>query len=114
MRRLLLALCLAAPAAFAYNEAVHARITRSVFPSEGAPLTPATQAGLDAFRALFWRTASADAEFAKRYPGESAFGAWEFKEFCMLDPAARVHGFDLTPDDAREVESVHARGGIEH
>jgi hypothetical protein len=101
MRRLLLALLLCPPAGLAYNETVHARITRSVFPPEGDLLTPPAQADLDAFRALFWRTASADAEFARRYPSESGFGAWEFKELCMLDPAARVHGFDLTPDEAR-------------
>jgi hypothetical protein len=98
---LVLALLLCPPAALAYNEAVHARITRSVFPPEGELLQPPTQADLDDFRAFFWRTASADAEFARRYPSEAAFGAWEFKEFCMLDPAARVHGFDLTPDDAQ-------------
>ena len=101
MRRLFLALLTVSPAALAYNEAVHARITASVFPAEGALLTPATQADLDAFRALFWRAASVNADFARRYPGEASFGAWEFKEFCMLDPAARVHGFDLTPDEAR-------------
>lgn len=101
MRRLLVTLLLCSPAALAYNEKVHALITRSVFPPEGAQLTPPTQADLDAFRALFWRTAAANAEFARRYPGEASFGAWEFKEFCMLDPAARVHGFDLTPDDAQ-------------
>ena len=101
VRRLLLALLTASPAALAYNEAVHARITASVFPSEGALLTPATQADLDAFRTLFWRTASTGADFARRYPTGASFGAWEFKEFFMLDPAARVHGFDLTPDEAR-------------
>ncbi len=101
MRRLLLALLSVTPAALAYNEAVHARITASVFPSEGAPLLPATQADLDGFRALFYRTASVDADFARRFPSEASFGAWEFKEFCLLDPAARVHGFDLTPDEAR-------------
>ena len=101
MRRLLLALLTVSPAALAYHEAVHARITASVFPAEGALLTPATQEDLDAFRALFWRAASADADFARRFPAAASFGAWEFKEFCMLDPAARVHGFDLTPDEAR-------------
>jgi hypothetical protein len=100
MRRLLLAL-LFSPAALAYSEVVHARITGSVFASEGAKLAPPTQADLDAFRALFWRAASTNAEFARRYPAGSSFGAWELKEFLMLDPAARVHGFDLTPDDAR-------------
>src|SRR4051812_15527523 len=96
-----IALVISAPA-LSYSEAVHAKITASVFPpNEGAPLTPPTQADLDAFRSLFWKTASADQEFATRYPSEASFGAWEFKEFCMLNPAARVHGFDLTPDEAR-------------
>ena len=101
MRRILIALLSASPAALAYHEAVHARITASVFASEGATLSPATQADLDAFRALFWRTASADAGFARRFPTEASLGAWEFKELCMLDPAARVHGFDLTSDESR-------------
>jgi len=101
MRRLLLALFFSSPAALGYSETVHARITESVLASEGSPLAPAAQADLDAFRALFWRAASGDAEFARRYPTQASFGAWEFKEFLMLDPAARVHGFDLTPDDAR-------------
>jgi hypothetical protein len=104
MRRLLAALIAFSPAALAYNEAVHARITASVFPfGQGVQLAPPAQADLDGFRALFWRTASADPEFARRYPAQDSFGAWEFKEFLMLDPAARVHGFDLTPDDARSM-----------
>src|SRR5260221_12078613 len=103
MRRLLLALMLCSRAALAYNETVHAKITESVFPSEGAPLQPPGQADLDAFRALFWRDASTDPAFAARYPTEASFGAWEFKEFCMLDPAAPGHGFDVTPDDARQL-----------
>ena len=101
MRRLLLVLLLSSRAALAYNEAVHSLITSSVFPPGGAPLTPPTQADLDAFRRLFYRLASAAPGFAARYPSEAAFGAWEFKEFFMLDPAARVHGFDLVPDDAQ-------------
>ena len=101
MRRLLVALLTVSPAALAYNEAVHARITASVFPAGGAHLAPATQADLDAFRGLFFRAASANPDFARRFPESSSFGAWEFKELCMLDPAARVHGFDLTPDEAR-------------
>src|SRR4051812_25662944 len=97
-----LAILALSPRAFGYAQAGHPKITPPLFsPGQGAPLTPPTQADLDAFRALFWKTASIDAEFAKRYPSEQSFGAWEFKEFCMLDPAARVHGFDLTPDDAR-------------
>src|SRR5438067_10167448 len=103
MRRSFLALILCSRAALAYNEAVHAEITESVFPSEGAPLQPPSQADLDGFRALFWKAASAEPAFAARYPAEASFGAWEFKEFCMLDPAARVHGFDLTPDDAQQL-----------
>jgi hypothetical protein len=36
----------------------------------------------------------------RRFPTPASFTAWEFKQFLMLDPAARVHGFDPTPDDA--------------
>ena len=69
---------------FAYNEAIHALITRTALPQPDVLVQPPTQADLDAFRALVCKTCD----------------AWAFKEFLMLDPAARVHGFDLTPDDA--------------
>jgi hypothetical protein len=80
--------------ALAYNEAVHAAITHRAIAEEGALLQPPSQADLDAFRALFWKRASRVAEFARRYPTLDSFGAWEFKQFVMLDPEARVHGFD--------------------
>jgi hypothetical protein len=105
MRKLLPALILvSAGGAHAYNEAIHGLITRRALesrPDMGEALQPPTPADLDAFRALFWRTASADAAFAGQYPSAAAFGAWEFKEFFMLDPAARVHGFDPTPEEAK-------------
>jgi hypothetical protein len=97
-RAFLLAALLSAPA-FAYNEAVHAFLTSHALPRD-QPVEPPTQADLDAFRVLFWVRASAHEEFARRYPTIHEFGAWEFKEFLMLDPSARVHGFDLPPDDA--------------
>jgi len=96
-RALLLAALLSAPA-FAYNEAVHAFITRRALP-DGTPVSPPSQADLDAFRQLFWKRASAHPEFARKFSTPDSFTAWEFKQFVMLDPAARVHGFDPTPDD---------------
>ena len=83
------ALLIASPA-FAYNEAVHALITRAALPASEELVQPPTQADLDAFRALFCKAA-----------GLPALDAWQLKEFLMLDPAARVHGFDLTPDEAK-------------
>ena len=97
-RALLLAALLSSPA-FAYNEAVHAFLTRHALPRDH-PVTPPTQEDLDGFRALFFVRASANTDFAQRYPTIHDFSAWEFKQFLMLDPAARVHGFDLIPDDA--------------
>src|SRR5204862_6498299 len=97
--------------AIAFKEAIRARITcrglvgRDAWLAE--PITPTTQADLDAFRALFWRTAAQvpdaalRAKFLARWPSEAAFTAWEFKQFFMLDPAATVHGFDLV--DARQM-----------
>jgi len=99
MKRAALFIALLSAPAFAYNEAVHAFITRRALPDD-TQVAPPTQADLDAFRALFWRAASAHAEFARRFPTPESFSAWEFKQFLMLDPAARVHGFDLSPDDA--------------
>ena len=97
-RAFLLAALLSAPA-FAYNEAVHAFLTRHALPPD-RPVEPPTQADLDAFRALFFVRASEHPGFARRYPTIHEFSAWDFKQFLMLDPDARVHGFDLTPDDA--------------
>ena len=88
MKALLAALLVASPA-FAYSEAIHALITRNALPQSDELVTPPTQADLDAFRASFCKAA-----------GLPLLDAWRFKQFLMLDPAARVHGFDLTPDDA--------------
>ena len=96
-RAFLVAALLALPAA-AYNEAVHAFITRRALPNDARVAAP-TQQDLDDFRAQFWIRASAYEAFAIRFPTIHDFSAWDFKQFLMLDPAARVHGFDLTPDD---------------
>ena len=99
-------ICLALPA-LAYNEAVHALITRRAFeepPPGDALLQPPGEADLAALRALFWETAARlpegtlRAKFLARFPTEGSLDAWSFKEFLLLNPAARVHGFDLTPD----------------
>ncbi len=97
MRVLLLAVLLPA-SAFAYSEAVHAFITRHALPLD-RPVAPPTQGDLDAFRAQFWVRASEHPGFERRYPTIHDFDAWAFKEFLMLDPAARVHGFEPLPDD---------------
>ena len=116
MRRLAVLLCAVSLPAFAYNEAIHALVTRQAFASRAAwlaePVQAPTQADLDAFRGLFWRTAAQlpdpalRAKFLSRWPREEAFTAWEFKQLFMLDPAAKVHGFDLV--DARTMP----RGGL--
>src|SRR5438132_1681373 len=97
MRVLLLAVLLPA-SAFAYDEAVHAFITRHALPLD-RPVAPPTQDDLDTFRAQFWVRASEHPGFERRYPTIHDFDAWAFKEFLMLDPAARVHGFEPLPDD---------------
>src|SRR5467141_155272 len=105
LRRLAVLLCAVSLPAAAYNEAIHALLTRRAFAGRDAwmaqPLVPPTQADLDAFRALFWRTAgqlpepALRAKFLSRWPSEQAFTAWELKQLFLLDPAAAVHGFDL-------------------
>lgn len=99
MKAAALLLLLATPA-LAYNEAVHEAITRRAFPQEGPVLQPPSQADLDAFRAIFWKRASRNPGFARRYPARGAFGAWELKQFLMLDPEAKVHGFDALREPA--------------
>jgi hypothetical protein len=105
MRRLAVLLCAVSLPAAAYNEAIHALLTRRAFADRTAwlaePLAAPTQADLDAFRALSWRTAAQlrdpalRAKFLSRWPSEQTFTAWEFKQLFLLDPAAAVHGFDL-------------------
>ncbi|HWE24807.1 MAG TPA: hypothetical protein VG496_12795 [Myxococcales bacterium] len=112
MRRLVLLICAVSLPALAYNEAIHVLITSSAFARRDAwlaeELQPPTQADLDAFRALFWRTAAqlpaADvrSRFLARWPSAASFTSWEFKQLFMLDPAATVHGFDLV--DARSMK----------
>jgi len=97
MKALLLVLLLATPA-LAYNEAVHVFLTQRAFPQSGE-MQPPTQADLDELRLRFWKRAAAGSpEFARRWPSFEKFDSYEFKQFLMLDPAARVHGFDLTPE----------------
>jgi hypothetical protein len=137
VRRLVLLLCAIPLPALAYNESIHVLITSRAFVGRNAWLSerllPPTQADLDAFRAIFWRTASElpDAglrsKFLARWPSESSFTAWEFKQLFMLDPAATVHGFDLVdarpmtrgdllglasrwPDDDRRNQNRYLRG----
>jgi hypothetical protein len=112
VRRLVLVLCAVSLPALGYNEAIHSLITSRAFAGRDAwlaeELKPPTQADLDAFRALVWRTAAQvpqtglRSSFLSRWPSEAAFTAWEFKELWMLDPAATVHGFDLV--DARPMK----------
>ena len=98
MMRVLLLAALLPASAFAYSETVHAFITRHALPLD-RPVAPPTQGDLDAFRAQFWVRASEHPGFERRYPTIHDFDAWAFKEFLMLDPAARVHGFEPLPDD---------------
>jgi len=98
MMRVLLLAALLPASAFAYDETVHAFITRHALPLD-RPVAPPTQDDLDTFRAQFWVRASEHAGFERRYPTIHDFDAWAFKEFLMLDPAARVHGFDALPGD---------------
>jgi len=78
--------------ALAYNEAVHGFITRKAFagPEFDEVLQPPVQADLNSFRQLISKSL-----------GKPLSDSYELKEFLMLDPAARVHGFDLTPDDQK-------------
>ena len=110
--RAALALLLCASPALAYNEVVHAAITERALPEEGPILQPPSPADLDALRALFWRRASRTAAFARRYPSLESFDAWQFKQFLMLDPEAKVHGFDPVverPTSRRELLSAASR-----
>ena len=111
MRRLALLLCAVSLPALGYNEAIHSLITSHAFAGRDAwlveELKPPTQADLDAFRGLFWRTAAQlpdsglRSKSLSRWPSETSFTAWEFKQLFMLNPAAAVHGFDLV--DARRM-----------
>src|SRR5712691_11729810 len=126
MRRIAVLLGAVSLPASAYNEAIHALLTRRAFADRAAwlaePLAPPTQADLDAFRALFWRTAAQlpdpalRAKFLSRWPSEQAFTSWELKQLFLLDPAASVRGFDLVaaasrwPDDDERNRHRYLRG----
>src|SRR4029077_8161307 len=67
MKRALLIAALWSTPPFAYNEAVHAFVTRRALP-DVTPVSPPSQGDLDAFRQLFWKRASAQPEFARSFP----------------------------------------------
>ena len=62
MMRVLLLAALLPASAFAYDETVHAFITRHALPLD-RPVAPPTQDDLDTFRAQFWVRASEHAKF---------------------------------------------------
>ncbi len=100
----------------AYNEALHGLLTeRALGAHDGwasQTLTPPTAADFAALRALFWRTAaevqdpSLHKYFLRRFPTVDSLDAWGFKEFLMLDPAATVHGLEVTGDDTEKMNRV--------
>jgi hypothetical protein len=104
-------LSLALPAG-AYNEQVHAFLTRKALAGQeallGQLLAAPTPQDHDALRARFWLLASQArdpvlrAEFLASFPSAEALTAARFKEWLMLDPAATVHGLQPTKDDRDE------------
>jgi hypothetical protein len=106
-RAVLAALLVCAPPASAYNEAIHAFLTVRAFDARGSWLSeelPApAPADLEALRGLFYREAAArSGVFRARFPSPEGFDAWEMKRYFMLNPKARVHGFD--PVDLRPMK----------
>lgn len=113
MRRLpAFALCaalLAPAAAPAYNELVHQTLTARAWSGREAwlaeQLQPPGPDDLDAWRASVWRAlaecpdGALRSEFLKQFPDLASFDAWGFKQLAMLNPAAKVHGFDPTLDE---------------
>jgi hypothetical protein len=107
----LAACALCTPPARAYNEKVHVLLTGRALGARVAwtVLEPPTPKDLAALRTLFFRTASQlpdkalRAWFLARFPTEESLDAWAFKELFLLDPAATVHGFDPTKDDAQSL-----------
>jgi hypothetical protein len=102
--RVLAAILLCAPAAGAYNEAIHSFLTVRAFAERPAWLAEELAAPapgeLDALRELFYREAAARSDsFRARFPSARSFDAWEMKRYFLLNPKAQVHGFD--PVDLR-------------
>ncbi len=82
--RALAALLLFAPAAGAYNEAIHAFLTMRAFSERGnwlaEELAAPVPADLEALRTLFHReAASRSTAFRTRFPSPQGFDAWEMK-----------------------------------
>jgi hypothetical protein len=111
------ALLLCAPAARAYNEAIHSLLTVRAFAQREAwldeELPAPAPSTLDALRGIFHREASARSEtFRARFPSAQGFDAWEMKRYFMLNPKAQVHGFDpvdLRPMKRRDLLALASR-----
>lgn len=115
----LVLLLLAPRGAAAYEERVHQLIGERALPaSMPRDLARATPGDVDELRAVTWRTGAAHpdpavrARFLARYPSETGFDAWAWKEFLGLTPEARVAGVDVLPEgtaDARVLTALASR-----
>ena len=98
----------------AYNSEVHRDLYDLAFPEASASerqVAPPSPADLAAFRAFVYRLANADPGFRERWPAETDFTAYAFKEFLALNPLRRVIGIDFVPGERPlDVRSV-VRGG---
>ena len=117
---LALVAALAAPVpSAAYEERVHQLIGERALPATlPRDLARATPVDVDELRRATWRVganhpdAAVRAAFLARYPAESSFDAWAWKEFLGLTPEARVVGVDVLPSpepDARTVAALASR-----
>jgi hypothetical protein len=112
------ALAMAGPAS-AYEERVHQIIGERALPATlPRDLARPTMADVDELRAATWKTGASHpdpgvrARFLARYPSETRFDGWAWKELLGLTPEARVVGIDVLPDvgqDARAVAAFSSR-----
>ncbi len=116
---LLAAAAAGAPAARAYEQALHQFIGERVLPADlpGDLVEPASD-DVDALRHAIWRAGAGHPDpavrsrFLARFPGEAVFDAWALKELLGLTPEARVAGIDAPPElglDARLATAVASR-----
>jgi hypothetical protein len=111
---LLLASCLVAGHASAYEQRIHELLSRQAYGATTVPV--GGQASVHALRERVWHAGAESADpalrqrFLARYPTLAAFDAWALKQLMALNPDARVAGFDEdVPLPSGDAAAVYAR-----
>ncbi len=101
--------------ALAYDQPVHAALSRRAYRGPDTLSTKSSNETLSALRELVWRSGdgahdeSLRNRFLSRYPDLAKFDTWELKRFLGLNPDKAIHGIDDLPEVDGEPADLYAQ-----